>query len=155
MTVLLLFLAASVAAQDQTTPVANTSVCDVMKSPSQYNGKIVEIRGAARLGFEFFGLTDVGCGPIWLDFADESIRPTLKFRLVKDEPEKRFRAAVQKGNTSNVTLIGRIDGVDEVKHWTESRPVKGGVVAGFRSNGFGHMGQYKARLVIIRVRAVE
>ena len=107
------------------------------------------------MGFEFFGLTDVGCGPIWLDFADESIRPTLKFRLVKGEPEKRFRAAVQKGNTSNVTLIGRIDGVDEVKHWTESRPVKAGVVAGFRSNGFGHMGQYRARLVIIRVRAVE
>jgi hypothetical protein len=80
----------------------------------------------------------------------------MQFRGTTPSSEKRFSDAVQRGNTIiSVTLIGRIDGVDEVKHWTESRRVKGGAVVGFRSNGFGHMGEYKARLVIIRVRAVE
>jgi hypothetical protein len=60
---------------------------------------MVEVRGVARVGFEFFGLNDAGCGPIWLDVADESIRPKLKFRLVKDDTEKRFSDAVQRDNT--------------------------------------------------------
>ena len=142
-------------AQQQPIPVATPSVCDVLKSPSQYNGRIVEIRGAARLSFEYFGLTDADCGAIWLEFADQRIRPKPKFLLVKDEAEKRFSDTVQK-NTVRVTLVGRLDGVDEVKKWTESRPMKaGGSAVSFHSNGFGHMGQYKARLVIMRVKAVE
>ena len=58
-------------------------------------------------------------------------------------------------------LIGRLDGVDEVSQWTDVRDRqkhKDGTVSAVissGSSGFGHMGQYRARLVVEQVLDVK
>ena len=63
--------------------------------------------------------------------------------------------------SADVVLLGRLDGVDEIQQGQTAREQQKhndgseSAVVSFHSNGFGQMGQYKARLVLPRVVAIE
>ncbi len=139
-------------------PPVKASVCEIMQKPSAFNGKLVQVRGIVNSGFENFSLSESGCGPIWVDFADERfVSPEPKFKLVRDMTFLEFERRVKADSSAEVTLIGRLDGVDQIKTTTSvthKRKHKDGsvsAVVGTGSTGFGHMGEYKARLVLKRV----
>jgi len=137
------------------------AVCTILKKPSAFSGKIVQIKGTVKVGFEDFSLSEGGCGRIWIDYADDKdISPHPKFKLVRDVNFSEFERLIRASSMAEVTLIGRLDGVDAIfaktyvsnqrKHrdGTSSADVRLG------SNGFGHMGQFKARLVLKQVLTV-
>src|SRR6202142_2748340 len=45
---------------DQKEPI-RTTVCDLMRDPAQFNGKMVRVRATVRIGFEVGGLVDSSC----------------------------------------------------------------------------------------------
>jgi len=54
--------------------VVNTTVCDVLKDPASFNGKIVQVKGTVAAGFDSFEITDKICGQqvnaLWLDYPE-------------------------------------------------------------------------------------
>jgi hypothetical protein len=143
-------------------PPVQTTACAIVQQPSAFNGKLVQIKGVVNSGFENFSLAEGGCGPIWVDFADDRyVSPGPKFKLVRDANLVEFEHLIKASSSADVTLVGRLDGVDEVKttrHVSSRRVHKDGTVSavvGWRSSGFGHMGQYKARLVVKQVLTVR
>lgn len=59
-------IATSVAAQ-----TVQTNVCEIIKSPASFDGKLVRLRATVVSGFEVFGIRDPEdkCGLIWLEYA--------------------------------------------------------------------------------------
>ena len=143
-------------------PPVQTTVCEILQKPSAFNGRIVQVKGTVTVGFETFSLYDGSCVSIWIDYAgNPNITPAVHFKLVRDANFAEFERRLAKGNTSlKVTLIGRLDGVDEIREKTtirERQTGSDGTLSGVvnrTSTGFGHMGQYKARLVLKQVLAV-
>jgi hypothetical protein len=142
-------------------PAVEATTCAILQKPSAFNGKLVHVKGTVKSGFENFSLSEGGCGAIWVDFADDRyVSPRPNFKLVRDAQFGEFERLIKASSTADVTLLGRLDGVDEVRtttHVTHQREEKDGTssaVVGHGSTGFGHMGQYKARLVVRQVLTV-
>lgn len=142
-------------------PPIEATVCGILQKPSAFNGKLVHVKGTLKSGFENLSLSEGGCGAIWVDFADDpNVSPRPKFKLVRDAKFDEFERLVNASSSAEVTLLGRLDGVDEVKtrtHVTHQQEGKDGTVSaivGQESTGFGHMGQYTGRLVLAQVFTV-
>jgi hypothetical protein len=158
---MLLALGVPSSTQVSSEPIA-TSVCEVLRTPSAFNGKIVRLSGTVTVAFEYLALSQDTCRAIWLDLPDvNSVQPKPSFHLLRDENFARFEKLLATKKTADVVLLGRLDGVDEIqKGTTVQRQGKlddgsGSAVVSFTSNGFGHLGQYKTRLVLERVLSVE
>jgi hypothetical protein len=140
--------------------VVDVSVCAVLKRPSAFNGKMIRLTGVASEGFEYYGLSEKDCGAIWLDTPDEPFAPQTDFPFIWDNRAEELDNLMSKKQLALVTLVGRLDGVDEIEKRTSVRrqqTEKDGsqsAIVSFGSNGFGHMGEYKARLIIHRVEQV-
>jgi hypothetical protein len=142
-------------------PPVKTTVCAILQKPSTFSGKIVQVEGTMLSDFENFTLTDSDCGSIWVDLPDDqSVRPSPNFKLVRNTHFTDFERLIKAKSAAKVGLIGRLDGVDVVKEQTYVRDRQKhedgtlSAVVGRSSTGFGHMGQYKARLVLKRVLTV-
>ena len=59
---------------------AHVTVCDLVKSPETYGGKVVEVRGRVALAFEDFSLAQEGCEDaypgVWLAYGGDVPTPT-------------------------------------------------------------------------------
>jgi hypothetical protein len=137
-----------------------TTVCDVVRSPASFNGKIITLRGTIQIAFETFGLSASDCTNkkidyLWLEYGrgpkrqpttwccgDMVPRDTLV--LVQNTDFHRFHryiTAMKKAEGCydcylyhvTATLTGRFDAV-------EPQPRA--------SCGFGHFGMACGRLVI-------
>jgi hypothetical protein len=131
-------------------------VCDILKKPAAFNGEELAVTGLVHVAFERFVIMDT-CGSIWLAFPEEpGISPLPNFKLSRSKTFDKFQRALATRDVS-ATLVGRLDGVDEIKSGTSvrrvrsSRPGEKAYVVNHYSSGFGHMGQYRARLVIREV----
>jgi len=142
--------------------LTHVSVCKILEKPSAYDGKMLRVRGTVRSWFEFFALVDSDCkDAIALDFPDDPlVKPKPDFKAEEDDAYMNLRRLVTEYTRyapalARATLVGRLDGVDELKPPVDDAPP--GVIRGASrsSNGFGHLGQYRARLVIMRVVEVE
>jgi hypothetical protein len=160
---LLMLLALGVPSSTQvsTEPIVAT-VCDVLSKPSAFNGKMVRLSGTVDISFEYLALSQGTCRAIWLDLPGvDPVHPDPSFQMLRDDNLAQFMKLLATRKTADVVLLGRLDGVDEIQQGQtvrEERKHKDGsesAVVGFHSNGFGHMGQYKARLVLQRVVAVQ
>ena len=142
--------------------ITDTSVCEIMRKPSDFSGKLVRVQGTLELRFEYYGIADSGCGPIWVDNPDQKgISPRPNFKMTKNEYLKKLDRLISMNGAASVTVVGRLDGMDEVGRETvvsDPKTLDDGSTSGavsFRSNGFGHLGQYKARLVLKTVEEVN
>ena len=99
--VTILLLVTAAAAQS-----AQTSVCNVTRSPVSFDGKVVRLRATVVSGFEAFGIRDPGnekCDVIWLTYpgggpvASTSFGPAtpnlqrVPVKLKNDRQLKRFQ----------------------------------------------------------------
>src|SRR2546423_5314810 len=143
-----------------------TSVCEVTKSPTSFDGKIVRLRATVVSGFEAFGIRDPAnekCDVIWLTYpgggpvASTSFGPAtpnlqrLPVKLKNDRQLKRFQKLLSaemyprsRGNMCmactryevTATMTGRLD------HAGKGR-------------GFGHMNAFETQLVLESVADVS
>jgi len=159
--ILLLCLSVPALGQSAGAPV-RTTVCEILKQPSLINGKIVRVSGTIMSGFEFLTLADEGCGPIWIDVAgDPNIQPIPDFRVKRDAKLAQLERMAWARSSERVTLIGRLDGVDSVtttenlRNYQNDGKGKASAVVELHTDGFGHMGAYRARLVLRRVAHIS
>ncbi len=152
-TALALMMCSIASACQQVAEPVHKTVCEILERPSAANGTLVRVTGTVKAAFEYFALPDATCGAIWVDFAnDNSVRPVPTFTLVEDANLKAFEQLMSKERMADVVLIGRLDGVDEIVQLTQVRGNQQqadgskSAVARFTTNGFGHLGSYRARL---------
>lgn len=141
------------------------TLCDVVKEPGRFNGKIVELRATIRTSFEVSLLVDNTCGAqIW--FTVDTIQMGIgkspqpngpAVRRKQDEAFRKMQKYLNKqpkdGRSScihcpwyqvTVTAIGRFDHI-----------VRDPTVPNFKWQGFGHLNFYESQLVLQSVKDVE
>jgi len=98
----LLFVCCSLAPSAKS-QVVDASVCDVLRNPASFDGKIVRLKGTVVAGFEDFAITDTSCdaavGAIWLDYPEGT--------KGKAGPAAMLRLSLAKNNPANVTTAAR------------------------------------------------
>ena len=146
-----------------------TTLCEVARTPLQFNGKTIALRSPVEIGSESFGLSASACTGrqvdfVWLEYGrGPKKQPTIwccgdltprdSLPLVQDKEFDRFHhylTAVKKTKGCDgcylyrvtATLTGRLDAV-------ATEPCPGDAKARCCSaGGFGHLGFACARLVI-------
>lgn len=99
----LLILGCSLHAQ-----VVDTTVCDVIKNPKSFDGKMVRIKATAAAGFDQFILKDGDCGApvnaIWLDYPAGTKGKAGPTALLQLEPARNFSGKYTAPSRAEVTL---------------------------------------------------
>lgn len=106
------------------------SYCELMRSPEQYQGKVIRVSAIYQYGFEWSELYCPECvneAKTWVDL-DESFVSSTKANL-----RKKIGPHGVTGRTVWVTMVGRFD------------------VGG----GYGHMGAYRFRLMVDRLENAQ
>ena len=92
-----LFLAVGSSLHAQAAVPVDVKVCDVVKSPAQYNGKMVRITGTVVAGFDEFVIKDVpdpNCGfqvnAIWLSYPQGSKAKSGPVAMMTVQPAHNF-----------------------------------------------------------------
>jgi len=88
--------------------VVDTTVCDILKNPVSFNGKMVRIKGTASAGFDQFVVKDVSCAQdvnaIWLAYPEKSKAKAGPAAIVEMQPARNFSGAVVATARTPVTL---------------------------------------------------
>jgi hypothetical protein len=86
----------------------STTVCDVLKDPSSFDGKTVTIKGTVLAGFDQFVLNDGSCAQdvngIWLDYPAGSKAKGGPEVMVTLAPAKNFAGTPSAASRTAVTL---------------------------------------------------
>ncbi len=99
--ILALFISASACAVQA--QVVNTTVCDILKNPVAFNGKMVSIKGTVSAGFDQFIVRGPNCGQrvnaIWLAYPAGTKGKAGPDAFVRLQPARNFKGtyAVPKG----------------------------------------------------------
>jgi hypothetical protein len=174
--VLLLALAAfpaiGVAQADSEKP-RRVGVCDIVKEPERFNGRMITVRGRVSIAFENFELSAAQCAPkgldgIWLEYGrGPKMQPTTwccgdltpddRLALVQNQDFRSFHRLLTAQRRAKgcyegqcyvydvtATITGRLDAVKP-----EAAPNGSSICA-----GFGHFGIHCSRLVIQKVSDV-
>ncbi|MDR3751134.1 MAG: hypothetical protein P4K94_06565 [Terracidiphilus sp.] len=74
--------------------VVDTTVCDILKNPVSFNGKMVRIKGTVTAGFDQFAIKDVSCAQdvnsIWLAYPEKSKAKAGPAAIVQMQPARNF-----------------------------------------------------------------
>jgi len=153
-----------------------TTICELLKTPEAFNGRIVSVHGRVGIAFEYFGLQAGDCldkkiDLVWLEYGRGPKRqpttwccgdltPRDSLRLMEDRSFREFHRYLTsqfkgKGCSEGecysyevtATLIGRLDAVPTVL-------CPDGRSQCPKDGGFGHFGVVPARLVIESVSDV-
>lgn len=77
--------------------VVDTTVCDVMKAPASFNGKMVRITGVVTSGFDQFAIRDKNCqgqvNVIWLSYPEGTKGKAGPVATVQIQAAKNFTGA--------------------------------------------------------------
>jgi len=97
--VVCLVLVASSWAADADDPIA-TSLCEILKNPEQFDGKIVRVRATVVLAFETSLLKDNGCGSnasVWASWEDDPTSPTpdVEYAYLKSRADLQNPASLR------------------------------------------------------------
>lgn len=91
--------------------VTDVNVCDVVKNPAPFNGKMVRIKGTVFAGFDQFAIkdpTDPNCGfpvdVIWLDYPQGTKGKAGAWAVVELQPAKNFAGQAPAPVPAPVTL---------------------------------------------------
>jgi len=88
--------------------VVDTTVCDILKNPVSFNGKLVRIKGTVTAGFDQFVVKDVSCAQdvnaIWLAYPEKSKAKAGPAAVVEMQPARNFAGTVVATARTPVTL---------------------------------------------------
>lgn len=88
--------------------VVDTTVCDVLKNPKSFDGKMVRIKATVAAGFDQFVLKGPGCGhyvnAIWLSYPEGTKGKAGPVALLQMQPAHNFAGTVQAPARTPVTL---------------------------------------------------
>jgi hypothetical protein len=78
--------------------VVDTTVCEILKNPASFNGKIVKIKGTVEAGFDQFAIKGAGCGQkvdaIWLAYPEGTKAKSGAAVVLQLQPAKNFTGTV-------------------------------------------------------------
>lgn len=76
----------------------DTTVCDILKDPQAFNGKIVRVKGTVSAGFDQFVIKGTGCGKhvngIWLAYPEGTKAKAGPAAVLELQPAKNFTGTV-------------------------------------------------------------
>ena len=88
--------------------VVDTTVCDVLKDPASFNGKIVRIKATVAAGFDQFVIRDQTChhavNTIWLSYPEGTKAKSGPVAILLLQPAKNFSGTVSTTPRTPVTL---------------------------------------------------
>jgi hypothetical protein len=91
--------------------IVDVNICDVVKSPASFNGKMVRIKGTVVAGFDQFIVrdsTDPNCGypvdGIWLTYPQGTKAKSGPAAMLVIQPAKNFAGKYQAATATPVTL---------------------------------------------------
>lgn len=151
------------------TPI-RTTLCELVKAPAEFSGKIVQVRGRVLIAFESFEISALECADktidaVWLEYGRGPKRqPTIwccgdltprdSLALNQNAEFRKFdrylTERAKSGGHVTATFTGRFDAVK-----TEPCPGNRQMHCCMLVGGFGHMGMACARLVIQSVSDVK
>jgi hypothetical protein len=86
----------------------DTTVCDILKNPVSFNGKMVRIKGTVSAGLDYFVVQSESCGQginaIWLAYPDGTKGKAGPLAAVELEPAHNFTGTVDAAPRTAVTL---------------------------------------------------
>jgi len=86
----------------------DTTVCDILKDPQSFNGKIVRIKGTVSVGFDQFVVKGPECGQhvnaIWLDYPEYTEAKAGPAALLQLQPAHNFSGTIPAVERSPVKL---------------------------------------------------
>ena len=104
-----IFALAALAAASLHAQAVNTTVCDVLKNPAAFDGKMVTIKGTVVAGYDQFVISDGNCAQdvnsIWLDYPAGSKVKSGPISSVQLAPAKNFAGTLAAANRAPVTLL--------------------------------------------------
>jgi hypothetical protein len=110
--------------------VVDTTVCEILKNPASFNGKMVRVKGAIAAGFDEFAVKGEGCGQtvnaIWLSYPEGSGAKSGPAATLQLQPAKNFAGTVAAVERTPVQL----DKNKDFKQFDSllATPAKGGVM---------------------------
>lgn len=76
----------------------DTTVCEILKNPAAFNGKIVKIKGTVEAGFDQFAIKGAGCGQkvndIWLAYPEGTKAKSGPAVVLQLQPARNFAGTV-------------------------------------------------------------
>jgi len=88
--------------------VVDATVCDILKNPASFNGKIVRIKATVAASFDRFALEGDGCNQhvsgIWLSYPDGTKGKAGPVALVEMQPAQNFAGTIDATQRTPVTL---------------------------------------------------
>jgi len=88
--------------------VVDTTVCDILKNPTSFNGKMVRIKGTVTAGFDQFVVRGPGCGPhisdIWLAYPEGTKAKAGPAAVVEMQPAQNYAGTVAPEQRTPVVL---------------------------------------------------
>ena len=88
--------------------VVETTICNILKDPMSFNGKMVRVKGTALADFDQFIVRDQGCmsqiNTLWLSYPEGSKGKAGPMALVQLQPAKNFAGAFQAVTRTPVKL---------------------------------------------------
>jgi hypothetical protein len=88
--------------------VVDTTVCDVLKNPKSFDGKMVRIKATVAAGFDQFVLKGLGCGhyinDIWLSYPEGSKAKAGPAAILQVQMARNFTGTVPAVTRTPVTL---------------------------------------------------
>jgi hypothetical protein len=88
--------------------VVDATVCDILKNPQSFNGKIVRVKGTVAAGFDQFVVKGAECGQrvngIWLSYPEGTKAKSGPAAILQLQPAKNFAGTVAAVNRVPVQL---------------------------------------------------
>ncbi|MGA2806622.1 MAG: hypothetical protein ABSE87_00735 [Terracidiphilus sp.] len=115
--------------------VVDTTVCDILKNPQSFNGKIVRIKGTVVAGFDQFVVKGADCGlsvnkNIWLAYPEGTKAKAGPAVTVEVQPAHNFAGAVATAQRTPVELDKKSKDFKQFDSLLASPFKKGGMCLG-------------------------
>jgi len=77
----------------------DATVCDILKDPQGFNGKMVKIKGTVKAGLDEFVVVDTSCGlpvnAIWISYPEGTNAKSGPMAMLEMQPAKNFAGTVE------------------------------------------------------------
>jgi len=114
----------------------DTTVCDILKDPQAFNGKIVRVKGTVSAGFDQFVVRGTGCGErlnaIWLSYPEGTKAKAGPAVVLQLQPAKNFAGTVAAVERTLVQIDKNDKNFKQFDSWLSANFKGDGVCLGCR-----------------------